>query len=159
MKQTVKRRRGRFPLCAAIAAVEPAAMLLMEDYEIETMNAYYHFSTYIEIIKHYNYPTSYALHRWIQSGLRKLEYIEGLASIDLFMQGHLTQKEFLEVPIKFHKFPTRLHHALRGAELFNLTEIVELGLPALKRMRGFGVKSYLDISAVLDKKGLGNLLS
>lgn len=98
--------------------------------------------------------------RLIKSGLKKLsvhftiyEGIKQKAQIHLF-----TKRQFLSAPLKDIGFSTRTYHLLKGADLYNMIQVLRLGSRGLYNIKGFGEKAMVELKSTLRYKDCLDLL-
>ncbi len=92
-----------------------------------------------------------------QGKLRLLtRFISGLS------REHITSdpalEEFLYRPLIDHGLPTRLYHLLQSKECHNMEDVIRLGMPGIRSMRGIGKGSVKALQTLLEQNGCSGLL-
>jgi hypothetical protein len=152
----MKTKNKGIPSCPLLVDLGEIVQLLLNDSEIKTLNAYFHFKEIEKTAIHLR-CNKWLVNEELSIALRKVFFIYGLPSRQKFLQGYLTKRQFLEAPIKFHSFSMRLYHVLVSAGVFNLREVLELGTEKLLQQRGFGNEAILELLNTLEKKDCGHL--
>lgn len=67
-------------------------------------------------------------------------------------------ERFLYRPLIDHGLPTRLYHLLQSKECHNMEDVIRLGLPGIRSMRGIGKGSVNALQKLLEKNGCSGLL-
>jgi len=67
-------------------------------------------------------------------------------------------ESFLYRPLIEHGLPTRLYHLLRAKECHNMEDVIKLGMPGIRSLRGIGKGSVKALQTLLEKNACGGLL-
>jgi hypothetical protein len=93
-------------------------------------------------------------------GQRKLklftEFISRLSKD--YIKGDPALETFLYRPLIEHQLPTRLYHQLESKECKNMEDVIKLGMPGLRSMRGIGKGSIDELQRLFETNGCKGLL-
>jgi hypothetical protein len=93
-----------------------------------------------------------------QGKLRLLSgFISGLPREPITSDPHL--EKFLYRPLIEHGLPTRLYHLLLSKECKHMHDVIRLGMPGIRSMRGIGKGSMDELQRLLEHNGCNGLLS
>lgn len=84
------------------------------------------------------------------------DFISGLARERV--KGDPALESFLYRPLMEHGLSTRLYHLLQAKECRNMEDVIKLGMPGIRSMRGIGKGSVKALQKLLETNGCSGLL-
>lgn len=92
-----------------------------------------------------------------QGKLRLLTgFISGLTKE--YIKSDPALESFLYRPLMEHGLSTRLYHLLQAKECRNMEDVIKLGMPGIRSMRGIGKGSVKALQKLLETNGCSGLL-
>lgn len=93
-------------------------------------------------------------------GQHKLRLFTGFISglTHEYIKSDPALETFLYRPLTEHGLSTRLCHLLRAKDCYNMEDVIKLGMPGIRSMRGIGKGSLSALQKLLEQNGCSGLL-
>lgn len=93
-------------------------------------------------------------------GQHKLRLFTGFISglTQEYIKSDPVLESFLYRPLVEHGLSTRLYHLLRAKDCHNMEDVIRLGMPGIRSVRGIGKGSLSALQKLLEQNGCSGLL-